>query len=46
MSKDKVKEHYRQDEHYEFNRLVADAFHRLERLNPLFTFNLRYCRIV
>lgn len=30
MSKDKVREHYSQDEHYEFNRLVADAFHRLE----------------
>ena len=30
MSKDKVREHYSQDEHYEFNRLVQDAFHRLE----------------
>ena len=30
MSKDKVREHYSQDEHYEFNRLIQDAFHRLE----------------
>lgn len=30
MSKEKVKAFYGQDEHYEFNRLVADAFHRLE----------------
>ncbi|HSW61283.1 MAG TPA: class I SAM-dependent methyltransferase, partial [bacterium] len=30
MSKQKVKAFYGQDEHYEFNRLVADAFHRLE----------------
>ncbi len=30
MSKDKVREHYSQDEHYEFNRLIQNAFHRLE----------------
>ena len=30
MSKNKVREHYGKDEHYEFNRLVQDAFHRLE----------------
>lgn len=30
MSKQKVKAFYGQDEHYEFNRLIQDAFHRLE----------------
>jgi hypothetical protein len=30
MSKDKVREHYGQNEHYEFNRLIQDAFHLME----------------
>lgn len=30
MSKEKVREFYGGDDHYEFNRLVQDAFHRLE----------------
>jgi len=41
MSKEIVKEFYGQDEHAEFNRLIKDAFHRLE-LNTTLHFLDKY----